>query len=159
MILRGKHCRRPIADGSCRSLGALQWTRLLKCFVLMTLCCKTKRLRSLIGGVVRGFEWVEILGLSQVNSHQSFTVMSIYTNIFMCTILLQTPQPVSTYVVNILHVWDSYIYTEWWQLYPTLFSSSFFITTMYVWQYYRSTTTYPNVLLCACRFLWIQSLQ
>jgi hypothetical protein len=37
-------------------------TRFLKCFVLITLCCKTKKLRSLIRGVVRGFEWVEILG-------------------------------------------------------------------------------------------------
>ena len=36
--------------------------RLLKCFVLITLCCKTKRLRSLIWDLLRGFEWLEILG-------------------------------------------------------------------------------------------------
>ena len=37
--------------------------RLLKCFVLIELCFKTKSLRILEWGVVRGFEWVEILGL------------------------------------------------------------------------------------------------
>ena len=30
--------------------------RLLKCFVLITLCCKTKQLRSLVQAIVRGFE-------------------------------------------------------------------------------------------------------
>ena len=39
-------------------------TRLLKCFVLITLCCKTKHLRSLIRDLKRGFERLEILGLS-----------------------------------------------------------------------------------------------
>ena len=31
-------------------------TRLLKRFVLITLCCKTKHLRSLVQDLVRGFE-------------------------------------------------------------------------------------------------------
>ena len=39
-------------------------TRLLKCFVLQHNVIKTKHLRSLIRVVVRGFEWVEILGLT-----------------------------------------------------------------------------------------------
>ena len=39
-------------------------TRLLKCFLLITLCCKTKHLRSHVRGIVWGFEWVEILGCS-----------------------------------------------------------------------------------------------
>ena len=39
-------------------------TRLLKCFVMIALCCKTKPLRSLVEGIVRGFEWVEILGFT-----------------------------------------------------------------------------------------------
>ena len=38
--------------------------RLFKCFVLIILCCKTKHLRSLVWGIIQGFEWVEILGLS-----------------------------------------------------------------------------------------------
>ena len=42
-------------------------TRLLKYFVLITLCCKANNLRSLvrgiIRGIIRGFEWIEILGL------------------------------------------------------------------------------------------------
>ena len=37
--------------------------RLLKCFVLIILCSKTKHLRSLVRGIVRGFEWEEIPGL------------------------------------------------------------------------------------------------
>ena len=40
-------------------------TRLLKCFVLIKLCCKTKHLRSLVQAIVRGFEWLEVLGLSK----------------------------------------------------------------------------------------------
>ena len=40
------------------------YTRLLKCFVLITLCCKTEHLRSLILGIVQGYEWIEILGFS-----------------------------------------------------------------------------------------------
>ena len=39
-------------------------TRLLKCFVLITLCCKTKHLWSLVWDLVRGFGWLEILGFS-----------------------------------------------------------------------------------------------
>ena len=39
-------------------------TRLLKCFVLQHNVIKTKHLRSLIRGVIRVFEWVEILGYS-----------------------------------------------------------------------------------------------
>ena len=39
-------------------------TRLLKCFVLITLCCKTKHLRSLVRAIVRGFERLEILGFT-----------------------------------------------------------------------------------------------
>ena len=38
--------------------------RLLKCFVLNTLFSKTKHLRSLVQVIVRGFDWPEILGLS-----------------------------------------------------------------------------------------------
>ena len=38
-------------------------TRLLKCFVLITLCCKTKHLRNLVQAIIRGFEWLEIQGL------------------------------------------------------------------------------------------------
>ena len=38
--------------------------RLLKCFVLQHSVIKAKHLRSLVQGVVRGFKWVEILGLS-----------------------------------------------------------------------------------------------
>ena len=37
-------------------------TRLLKYFVLITLCYKTKHLRSLIQAIIWGFEWLEILG-------------------------------------------------------------------------------------------------
>ena len=37
-------------------------TRLLKRFVLITLCCKTKHLRSLVRAIVQGFEWLKILG-------------------------------------------------------------------------------------------------
>ena len=37
-------------------------TRLLKCFILITLCCKTKHLRSLVRSIIWGFEWIEILG-------------------------------------------------------------------------------------------------
>ena len=39
-------------------------TRLLKCFVLKHSVLKKKHLRSLVRGVVQGFERVEILGLS-----------------------------------------------------------------------------------------------
>ena len=31
-------------------------TRLLKCFVLIILCCKTKHLRSLVQGIIQSFE-------------------------------------------------------------------------------------------------------
>ena len=37
-------------------------TRLLKRFVLQHSVIKTKHLRSLVRGIIRGFEWVEILG-------------------------------------------------------------------------------------------------
>ena len=37
-------------------------TRLLKCFVLIALCCETKHMRSLIGGTLQGLEWLKILG-------------------------------------------------------------------------------------------------
>ena len=37
-------------------------TRILKRFVLITLFCKTKHLRSLIQAIVRGSEWLEMLG-------------------------------------------------------------------------------------------------
>ena len=37
-------------------------TRLLTCFVLITLCCKTKHLRSLLWAILRGWDWLEILG-------------------------------------------------------------------------------------------------
>ena len=39
-------------------------TRLLKCSVFNTLFCKTQHLRSLIRAIIRGFEWLEIVGLS-----------------------------------------------------------------------------------------------
>ena len=41
-------------------------TRLLKCFVLISLCCKTKHLRSLVRAIVKGFEWVELLRFSSI---------------------------------------------------------------------------------------------
>ena len=37
----------------------IPYTRLLKCFVLISLCCKTKHLRSLVWGIVQGFERIE----------------------------------------------------------------------------------------------------
>ena len=83
----------------------------------------------------------------------------VSTQTFIYYVYLTANSPTaSTYVVNIPCTCMRQLHLQWWQFYPTLFSSSFFITTMCVWQYYRSTTTYPNVLLCACRFLWIQSL-
>ena len=36
-------------------------TRVLKCFVLIKLCCKTKHLINLVQDLIRGFEWLEIL--------------------------------------------------------------------------------------------------
>ena len=52
-------------------------TRLLKCFVLVTLCCKSKYLRSLIRGILQSFEWVEILGLSnRVHNNLRYSVCS-----------------------------------------------------------------------------------
>ena len=44
-------------------------TRLLKCFVLNTPCSKTKHLRSLVRWLVRGFDWLEILGLRLIENH------------------------------------------------------------------------------------------
>ena len=52
-------------------------TSLLKCFVLVTLCCKSKYLRSLIRGILQSFEWVEILGLSnRVHNNLRYSVCS-----------------------------------------------------------------------------------
>ena len=42
--------------------------RLLKCFVLQHSVIKTKHLRSLVRGVLQGFEWLEILGFFVTNS-------------------------------------------------------------------------------------------
>ena len=38
--------------------------RLLKCFVLITLCCKSKHLRILVRDLLRDFEWLGILGFT-----------------------------------------------------------------------------------------------
>ena len=69
--------------------------RLLKCFVLQHSVIKTKHLRSLIRGVVRGFEWVEILGLRH---HIKSQPLKLYCFCFvessmlyfcLCTLLLK----------------------------------------------------------------------
>ena len=65
-------------------------TKLLKCFVLVTLCCKTKHLRSLVQAIVRGFEWLEILGLIPAVLHYqngSFTAEILPLN-YRCHSLL-----------------------------------------------------------------------
>ena len=58
-------------------------TRLLKCFVLITLCCKTKHLRSLVWAIVRGFEWLEIVGLSSQKINRVHNLRIIFQPIFL----------------------------------------------------------------------------
>ena len=58
-------------------------TRHLKCFDLITLCCKTKHLRNLIGAIIRGFEWLEILGFSQKTFICEFTVSYFWPGLLL----------------------------------------------------------------------------
>ena len=46
--------------------GTMPRTRLLKLFVLITLCCKTKHLRSLVRAIAQGFERLKILGFRKI---------------------------------------------------------------------------------------------
>ena len=46
----------------------------LKCFVLDTLCSKTRHLRRLVQDLIRSFEWLEIQGLRRGISLKKFTL-------------------------------------------------------------------------------------
>ena len=54
-------CVQSFQKKPCISSHSKPCTRLLKCFALITLCCKTKHLRSLVGTIIQGFELLEIL--------------------------------------------------------------------------------------------------
>ena len=64
-------------------------TRLIKCkcFVLITLCCKTKHLRSLVQVIVRDFEWLEVLAFSfkKWSRLQDFIISCLHAKEKFCT--------------------------------------------------------------------------
>ena len=70
--------------------------RLLKCFVLQHSIIKTKHLRSLVWRLLRGFEWVEILGFP-------LPITSCYTGYFANEILLRKLQVLQSMKPN-MHV-------------------------------------------------------
>ena len=61
--------------------------RLLECFVLITLCCKTKHLRSLVQVIVRDFEWLEVLAFSfkKWSRLQDFIISCLHAKENFCT--------------------------------------------------------------------------
>ena len=67
-------------------------TRLLKCFVLKHSVLKTKHLRSLVRGVVQGFEWVEILGLSTFVIRECISNRMLVWNILEHVFSLDIPR-------------------------------------------------------------------
>ena len=62
-------------------------TRVLKCLVLITLCCKTKHLRSLVQGIVQGFEWLEMLDYCNAINQRTIICHKCCW-IFLCFILV-----------------------------------------------------------------------
>ena len=62
LLFVGKMCSISAHSKPC----TITHTMLLKCFVFQHNVIKTKQLRSLVRGVVRNFEWIEIMGFSIV---------------------------------------------------------------------------------------------
>ena len=56
-------------------------TRFLKCFVLITICCKTKHFRSLVRAII----WLEIQGLSLTKSF--FLLTSVLKTWISCSVI------------------------------------------------------------------------
>ena len=80
-------------------------TRHLKCFVLNTLCYKRKHLKQIVQDLLRGSEWLEILGLTRDLS-QAQKKINVVTSWHSSTQKMRTCCIICTFYIHTFELYN-----------------------------------------------------